>query len=261
MNKVQIRNLTVSNQFHISSIDLYMGDFYAILGSSNQEEKTLISVLKKKIPYEGTVYIDNQEFRNVSNYNRIIEVIGGRNFVFEEETVFKQLEKTLKKQGFSYVTIHEKIQSFLTFFDVNQYENTEIHYLSNSKKAMLAFISSIIKEPSFLILDDSFMQMDSYDKRKCIMYLKEQSQKRKMIILYYTTCIEDLLEGIGYLLFQRGTLLTAGNLGTFIMHVPFLEQIGYSMPFLFDLSYKLSYYGLIKEPILNMEEMVAYLWK
>ena len=40
-----------------------------------------------------------------------------------------------------------------------------------------------------------------------------------------------------------------------------LKKIGIDLPFMVDLSNKLSYYGLVDETILSMSEMVNHLWK
>ena len=40
-----------------------------------------------------------------------------------------------------------------------------------------------------------------------------------------------------------------------------LKQASLELPFMADLSHKLSYYGLVEKPIYHMNRMVSHLWK
>ena len=251
MKQIQIKDVTILNQLNHININLISGEFYVILGTPMHEEKSVISIFDRSISYEGKIIINEIDFQN---YQKNIGIIPSK-FVFTKNSVKK------KKKKDSIAFKKKSLLEILSFFNLNHYLHKNVLFLSNSQKALLSFIRVILKDPDFLILDDCFTRMDSNDKEKCIEFLKKWMKTGNKIILYYTNDVEDILLGTQYLLFDRGNLLKIGNHQTLISDEKYFHNIGYDLPFILDLSHKLSYYNLVKEPIFNIEEMIQILWK
>ena len=73
--------------------------------------------------------------------------------------------------------------------------------------------------------------------------------------------MDDLLYATDIAILKDGQIQTFGKKEDILKDEKVFKECGLNMPFMAELSLKLKYYGLIEDPILDIDKMVKYLWK
>lgn len=265
MNEIIIRDLAFSYEDKVLlnhiDLELKVGSFTTVLGEG---KTTFAHILAGFLTHKGYININRTVLgkSEIKNLRKIMGfVLGSETFYFSGETVLDDIIYIVENMGMKKSEIRERIDKIDTLFGLHKYFEVSPVTLTNSKKALVSLAAAVIHEPKVLILDDAFIMMDDTDKRKAFSILKRLNREYKMVILNMTSDIEESIYGKDILVFYEGNVLLHGAKENVYKEERKLSRIGIDLPFMVDLSHRLSYYDLIKEPIYDMKEMVHYLWK
>lgn len=129
----------------------------------------------------------------------------------------------------------------LTFID-----QIKINILSNLSKSNEVFIFMNV----LTYLDSSF-------KDEVINYLKENHKR----IINYTSDIEETLLLDYLIIIHNNKVIMEGNTDSVLQEEKIIKKLGFSLPFIVELSLGLKYYGLVDKIYFNKESLVVDLWK
>ncbi|MDD3341340.1 MAG: energy-coupling factor ABC transporter ATP-binding protein [Bacilli bacterium] len=268
MNEVIVRELSFSykNKKILNSInfDLEEGSFTTILGIGGSGKTTFALILAGLLPHKGYINI-NRTVLDKSQIHQLRKIMG---FVmnptysyFAGETVLNDLIYILENLGMAKQDISNRVEEIGTLFNLQKYYHLSPNELNDSKKSLLRVASAVIHNPKVLVLDDAFVYMDDIDKSTAFTALQKLNKEKKMAIIHFTNNVEDALYGTSIMVLHDTHILLKGSLSLFLQEEKKLTEIGLSLPFLADLSHRLSYYELLEKPIFDMKEMVDALWK
>ena len=112
-------------------------------------------------------------------------------------------------------------------------------------------------EPSYLALDDILIDLDTRTKILLLNYLNS----KKIMLINVTSNLEDTLYTDYTLCLFNGINAIDGKTLDVLKNEKILKRLGFSLPFMLDLSIQLELYGLIGKTYLNKESLVKNLWK
>lgn len=144
------------------------------------------------------------------------------------------------------------IKELSLFFDYK--ESTGIYQV-------LTFLYRYIEDPTVLILDQSFSMLSNYYRTKLLAWLKKDTRKKGITVIYVSMDPEDLLLGDEIILWYRGKKISNGPRKQIFQDDALFRKLGLELPFVVDLYHKLKYYELIDHPVYDLEKMVDELWK
>ncbi|MFA9399181.1 MAG: ABC transporter ATP-binding protein [Clostridiaceae bacterium] len=165
------------------------GMIVGITGSVGSGKSALGLCLTGLYDYEGNIYFDNNELRNIS-YNKKIDAItymGHDSSLFSESvedniTWGEKLEKDSKlNKVLSIACLNEDIKDFENGVKTNVGEKGK--KVSGGQKQRISLARALYKDSSIVILDDPFSAVDIYTEDKIIQEIRKNN-KDKIILLF-----------------------------------------------------------------------------
>ncbi|MEG1892579.1 MAG: hypothetical protein RR189_01635 [Bacilli bacterium] len=108
-----------------------------------------------------------------------------------------------------------------------------------------------------IVFNDVLRRFSSDEKESII----ELLAVRKINFINITSDMEELLLSDYVIVFNNDELVLEGKVKDVLKEEKILKRIGFSLPFIVDLSTQLKLYGVISEVSYNERELVSELWK
>jgi ABC-2 type transport system ATP-binding protein len=164
MNLIEVKNLKKDYATHKAVDDISFviprGSIFGLLGPNGAGKTTLLRMITGIFyPDHGEILFNNRTF----DPERDIQSIG---YMPEERGLYKKMkvgEQTLylaQLKGMREKEAKEKIKYWFDKLDINTWYNKKVEELSKGMQQKVQFISTIIHNPSLLILDEPFSGLD-----------------------------------------------------------------------------------------------------
>jgi len=246
------------------NLNIEKGKFVSIVGTTGSGKSTLVKILVGLLKAEGyiNIYRMNLCEDNLMDIRRNVGVIfENPDNTFVAETVLDEIVFSLENLEYAKSTIKNKVDKVLEYIPIKEILEKNPHYLSAGEKQLVSLASALITEPKILILDEAFSMVDGVMKDKILKLLKKLNHEKKITIINITNDVEETVYGDEIIVLANGKIKLNGEKIEVYKQEKQLKKLGLDLPFMVDLSNKLSYYGLVDKTILNMNEMVNHLWK
>ena len=209
MNDVE---MLYRNKRGISNISFQInkGKVLAILGENGCGKtttfKVILGVLKQQ---KGSVLLDNK----ILNETR--ERFG---YVCEERSIIKDI-KVIRQLKFigelkkvDKLTLEERIDYWLKYFDIEKYQDIKIQELSKGNQQKVQIICALLDDPQVIIFDEPLNGLDIYNIELFKRLIEKLKKEKKIILIsshqYHN--IENLCDNILYL--KKGKIILKGEI-------------------------------------------------
>lgn len=267
-NIIMIKKLNFSYKnkviFKDFDLEIERNKFIHIVGPNGSGKSTLVHILLGLLKADGyiNIYHMNMCEDNLMDIRRNIGVVfENPDNTFVAETVADDIAFSLENLNYSPSTIDQKIQKISEYLKIEHLLEKNPHYLSGGEKQLVALASALVLEPKILILDEALTMVDGVEKEQILKLLRKIVNEKKITVINVTHDMEDTVYGDKIIILNKGKVLFNDDKKAVYKEERALKKIGIDLPFMVDLSNKLSYYGLVDETILSMSEMVNHLWK
>ena len=191
-NKLSLRQLSFSyaNKRVLNNIDFEFekGKFYILAGESGCGKSTLLKILAKLIPYEGEIYWNEMELKEISRdalYARLF--YQSQNQVFLEDTIRENICINFSEDEKRYEKILEEFY-VKGILEKNNMEDTQIlsfrgEPLSSGERQIVSMAGVLYGQREILLLDEAFSAVDPAKEKVFFEALTSLAQKGKMVIL------------------------------------------------------------------------------
>jgi len=164
MNLLEVQHLKKYYATHKAvddiSFDIPRGSIFGLLGPNGAGKTTLLRMITGIFyPDEGNILFNGRPF----NPHEDVHSIG---YMPEERGLYKKMkvgEQALylaQLKGLSEKEALEKVKYWFNKFDMNTWWNKKVEELSKGMQQKVQFISTILHNPSLLILDEPFSGLD-----------------------------------------------------------------------------------------------------
>ena len=247
--------------FENLDLEVNQGTWLTLLGPNGSGKSTLIKILTGIIKTDNYIIIDGLLLRdNIYDVRRKIGVVfDNPNNTFVAETVIDELAFALENMNYSKTKIKDCIKEISEFLNIKDILKKNPHDLDSNAKCLVSLGSILIMKPKVLIIDELLDKIDYSDYLQVVEILNKLN-KEGLTIINITHDIEQSLLGNEVALIKDKKIIKDKTL-KILEQESLLKSIGLEQPFMLQLSNKLKYYDLVKEPILDVEKMVDYLWK
>jgi spermidine/putrescine transport system ATP-binding protein len=164
---IQLRNLVktfapaVTAIDHVS-LDIYEGEFFALLGPSGCGKTTLLRMIAGlEVPTAGSLVIDNRHMENIPPNRRPVNMVFQSYAVFPHMTVADNVAYGLKVTGTPKAEIAERVAAVLTLVRLDGLEKRKPRHLSGGQLQRVALARALIKRPKVLLLDEPLSALDA----------------------------------------------------------------------------------------------------
>ena len=182
------------------SLDIKKGDFFGFLGPNGAGKTTTIKMLTGLTTISsGRVEVFGKVLDKNLNYIKTrIGVIEDISNLFVDLTVLDNLIFKARMFGVPKNIAKERIEKYLTDFNLTSKIRTKFLLLSKGQKRIISIISSIIHRPSIIFLDEPTIGLDIKARNKIHNFLRNLNRDDTTIFLtsHYFEEIELLCDSI-----------------------------------------------------------------
>jgi ABC-2 type transport system ATP-binding protein len=174
-----------------ASFDVPEGSIFGLIGRNGAGKTTIMRMMMNVyLPDSGDILIRGkkagQEFRNSVGYLPEERGLYKKMKVLETILFFAELKGKKGK------AVSDRAKDYLERFDLTDRMNSKVVELSKGNQQKIQFITTILHDPEFIILDEPFSGMDPIN----INILKEMilEKKREGKIIIFSTHLMDFAE-------------------------------------------------------------------
>ena len=266
-NIIEFKNVNFSYKdkqiFKDFNLNIKRGSFTSIIGPNGSGKSTLMKLIVGLYKAEGEIIIDNV-LMSQETYKEIRGRIG---IVFENpdnqfvaETVMDELAFALENMNYDKKEIKERVKEIGKLLDIESLMEKEPHSLSGGQKELVSLASALVLKPKILILDEAMDMIDN-NRRADVLNVLTNLNNLGLTVINITHNSEALLFGDSIIVMNGGEIKDQGPTKELLRKEKLFKNNGLELPFVVDLSYKLKYYGLVDDIVLNMDELVNKVWK
>ena len=144
------------------SLDIYTGEFLALLGPSGCGKTTLLRLIAGfERPNAGHILLDGVDLARVPPYRRPL------NMIFQDYALFPHLSAAenvafgLKQEGLAKAEIAGRVSDMLALVKLDGFGARKPSELSGGQRQRVALARALVKRPRLLLLDEPLAALDN----------------------------------------------------------------------------------------------------
>lgn len=200
-------NYTASNNI---SLSIEKGTIFGLLGPNGAGKTTLIRMITNIFaPDSGSIRFNNQLLNEEDKNN--IGYLPEERGLYRKQSVQDQIRYFAELKGMSKKEAFTAMDYWLERMGADGWKQKKINELSKGMQQKVQFITTILHNPSLLVLDEPFSGLDPLNVQLFIDIILELQQQGKTIILstHQMEQVEKLCES--FALINKGHCILRGN--------------------------------------------------
>lgn len=197
------------------SVEVNRGEIVGLLGPNGAGKTTTFYMIVGLIkPFEGHIFLDNEEITHEPMYKRAQKGIG---YLAQEASVFRTLsvedniKAVLEFTNKSKQEQQEKLETLLTEFGLQHIRKSKGITLSGGERRRTEIARALSVDPNFILLDEPFAGVDPIAVEDIQTIVSKLKQKNIGVLITDHNVHETLnITDRAYLLFE-GSILKAGS--------------------------------------------------
>jgi putrescine transport system ATP-binding protein len=193
------------------SLDIWAGEFFALLGPSGCGKTTLLRMLAGfETPDEGRILLDGRDIAQALPHQRPVNMMFQNYALFPHLTVRDNIAFGLKRAGLPPARIDARVDEMVALVKLEGLEKRKPDQLSGGQKQRVALARSLARRPQVLLLDEPLAALDKKLRESTQAELMEVQRRLGMTFIIVT---HD----------QEEAMTVAGRIG--VMDAGHLEQV------------------------------------
>jgi putrescine transport system ATP-binding protein len=195
------------------SLDIFKGEFFALLGPSGCGKTTLLRLLAGfEMPDEGRILLDGEDIVPVPPHRRPVNMMFQSYALFPHLTVEGNVAFGLKQEALPRSEIEQRVAQMLALVQLESLSKRKPHQLSGGQRQRVALARSLVKRPRVLLLDEPLAALDKKLRGQTqfeLMNLQERLGLTFIIVTHDQQEAMTVADRIGVM--DRGRLIQVGT--------------------------------------------------
>jgi putrescine transport system ATP-binding protein len=160
------------------SLDITLGEFFALLGPSGCGKTTLMRLIAGfEQPDEGRIFIGGVDVTDVPPHKRPVNMMFQSYALFPHMSVEKNVGFGLNQEGAPRAEIAERVAEMLRLVQLEALGKRRPDQLSGGQKQRVALARALAKRPKLLLLDEPLAALDRKLREQTQFELKEVQRR------------------------------------------------------------------------------------
>jgi putrescine transport system ATP-binding protein len=143
------------------SLEIYEGEFFALLGPSGCGKTTLLRMLAGfEAPDSGRILLDGGDLTHLPAHRRPLNMMFQSYALFPHLSVESNIAFGLRQERLSRSEIAARVAQMLTLVRLEGYGKRRPHQLSGGERQRVALARSLAKRPRLVLLDEPLAALD-----------------------------------------------------------------------------------------------------
>lgn len=172
------------------NIDIYEGEFVAIMGPSGSGKSTTMHIMGGlDMPTSGKYFLNDKDISNFSE-DELAEIRNRQiGFIFQSfnllprTTVLANVERPMLYAGIGTKERHERALQALRLVGIADKAESFSNKISGGQTQRVAIARALVMNPAIILADEPTGNLDSHTAHEIMAFLKELNQKGHTIVL------------------------------------------------------------------------------
>lgn len=253
--------------FENLSLDIYKGEFVAILGHNGSGKSTLAKCFNAiNIPQSGEVLVNSMSIRDQEKLLDIRQCVG---MVFQNPDnqivatiVEEDVAFALENMGVEPAEIRRRVDESLKTVGMYEYREHAPHKLSGGQKQRVAIAGILAMRPECILLDEPTAMLDPKGRREVLKTIKELNKNSGVTIVLITHYMDEAVQADRVVVMDNGRIVLDDKPKKIFSQVQKLKALGLDVPQVTELVYTLNADGFDLDPeIITEDECVDALYE
>jgi len=143
------------------SVDIYRGEFFALLGPSGCGKTTLLRMLAGfETPDSGRILLDGEELSRIPPHQRPVNMMFQSYALFPHMSVEKNIAFGLEMERMPKAEIKSRVEEMLALVRLDKQARRKPDQLSGGQRQRVALARALAKKPKLLLLDEPLGALD-----------------------------------------------------------------------------------------------------
>ena len=191
------------------SLDIFPGEFFALLGPSGCGKTTLLRLLAGLETLDaGRILVDGRDLAAVPPHRRPVNMMFQSYALFPHLDVERNVAFGLKQDGLPKAEIAARVVDMLALVKLEGYERRKPHQLSGGQRQRVALARALVNRPRALLLDEPLAALDKKLRGETqfeLMHLRQKLGLTFMIVTHDQEEAMTVADRIGVM--DRGRLV------------------------------------------------------
>jgi putrescine transport system ATP-binding protein len=194
------------------SLDIYQGEFFALLGPSGCGKTTLLRLIAGfEQPNAGRIVLDGIDLGPVPPHRRPVNMMFQSYALFPHLNVEANIAFGLKQEGLPRAEIAQRVADMLALLKLDSLGRRKPQELSGGQRQRVALARSLVKRPRVLLLDEPMAALDKKLRDETRFELMELQRRLGLTFIIVTHDQSEAMivaDRIGVM--DRGRLIQVG---------------------------------------------------
>jgi energy-coupling factor transport system ATP-binding protein len=243
------------------SLDVYPGEFVAVLGHNGSGKSTLAKLLNALyVPTKGDVWVHGM---NTREEERVFEIRKNVGMVFQNpdnqmvaNIVEEDIAFGLENLGVEPPRIRSAVSEVLEIVGMTKYAQNAPHMLSGGQKQRIAIAGVVAMRPNVIVFDEPTAMLDPVGRAQVMETILRLNREFGITIILITHFMEEAAMAGRVVVMDAGKIAMQGTPHEVFAQVEPLHALGLDVPEPTELAYRLRVRGYdLPQDILTEQEL------
>jgi NitT/TauT family transport system ATP-binding protein len=173
------------------TLDIYPGEFIALLGPSGCGKSTLLRIIGDLTsPSSGAVIVNGKNARQ-ARQDRDYGMVFQQATLYDWRTINKNVQLPLEVMGYSKEKQDERTKQMLKLVQLEEFGRHYPWQLSGGMQQRVAIARALAFEPSILLMDEPFGALDEMTRERMQMELLRIWSQTQTVVVFVTHSISE----------------------------------------------------------------------